>query len=134
MPKNAWRVNQRKRQGSMSPARSPQTTPGPYSKNCRRSEIEYMMGLRGAIIFSILMSLCIAVFADAHYNIQKNIYGNRTLSTLKTLQCESQIRELAAMLAGLQYTEASINSVRELMQKTELWKETCLNKLKNSPR
>ena len=33
------------------------------------------------------------------------------------------------MLTGSQCTEASINSIRELVQKTELWKETYLNKL-----
>ena len=66
----------------------------------------------------------IAAFADAHYNIQKKVDGNRTLSNLKILKDESRTKELAAMLAGLQYTEASVSSARELVQKAELWKET----------
>lgn len=74
----------------------------------------------------------IAAFADEHHSIQKMIYGNRTLSTLETLQGESRIGELAAMLTGSQYTEASVNSIRELVQKAELWKETYLNKPEGS--
>jgi DNA repair protein RecN (Recombination protein N) len=66
----------------------------------------------------------IAAFADNHYHIQKTVDGNRTLSNLRILEDESRTKELAAMLAGLQYTEASVNSARELAQKAELWKET----------
>jgi len=36
------------------------------------------------------------------------------------------------MLAGSQYTEASVNSVRELVQKAELWKNTYLKKPEGS--
>ena len=70
----------------------------------------------------------IAAFADAHHSIQKKICGTRTLSTLETLQGESRIRELTAMLAGSQCTKASVNSIRELVQKAELWKETWQNR------
>jgi DNA repair protein RecN (Recombination protein N) len=65
----------------------------------------------------------IAAFADAHYNIQKTVAGERTLSNISFLEDESRTRELAAMLAGLQYTEASVRSARELVQKAESWKE-----------
>jgi DNA repair protein RecN (Recombination protein N) len=66
----------------------------------------------------------IAAFADVHYNIQKTVDSNRTVSNLKTLEGESRILELAAMLAGLQYTETSISNARELIQRAESWKET----------
>jgi len=66
----------------------------------------------------------IAAFADSHYHIQKTVDGNRTLSNLRILEDESRTEELAVMLAGLQYTEASVSSARELAQKAELWKET----------
>ncbi len=69
----------------------------------------------------------ITVFADAHHSIRKKVCGTRTLSTLETLQDESRIGELAAMLTGSKWTEASVNSIRELMQKAELWKENYLN-------
>ncbi|MFC2068173.1 DNA repair protein RecN [Chloroflexota bacterium] len=69
----------------------------------------------------------IAVFADTHHSISKKIYGTRTLSTLESLQGKSRIEELVAMLAGSQYTEASVNNISELAHKTELWKETYLS-------
>jgi len=65
----------------------------------------------------------IAAFADSHHSIQKKISGARTLSTLETIQGESRIEELAAMLAGSQPTESFVKSIRELVQKAELWKE-----------
>ncbi|MDD5703365.1 MAG: DNA repair protein RecN, partial [Dehalococcoidales bacterium] len=74
----------------------------------------------------------IAAFADSHHSIRKKICGNRTLSTIETVQGESRIGELAAMLVGSQHTEASVNSVRELVQKADLWKETHLNKSEES--
>ena len=76
----------------------------------------------------------IAAFADAHYSIQKKIYGTRTLSTLETLQGESRVVELTAMLVGSQGTEASVKSIRDLVKKAELWKETYLNKSDDLPR
>jgi DNA repair protein RecN (Recombination protein N) len=67
----------------------------------------------------------IAVFADAHFNIRKNISGSRTTTNLESLQGEALIQELAVMLVGSHYTEASIKSVRELMQKAKAWKKVC---------
>ena len=68
----------------------------------------------------------LAAFADAHYNVSKDGSGARTLSTLEVLQGESRIEELAVMLAGVQYTETSLNNARELMQKADTWKEAYL--------
>lgn len=72
----------------------------------------------------------IAVFADAHYSIHKEVSGARTLSILETLQDEARVQELAVMLGGAQYTETSVNNARELMQKAEIWKKTAANKSK----
>lgn len=68
----------------------------------------------------------IAAFADAHYRIQKEAAGSRTLSRLQPLEDESQLRELAVMLGGHQYTETSLDNARELRQKASTWKENCL--------
>ena len=64
----------------------------------------------------------IAAFADAHFSVHKITSGDRTLSILETLQGESRTRELAVMLAGNKYTEASLTHARELTQKAENWK------------
>ena len=65
----------------------------------------------------------IAVFADAHFSIHKEVSGERTVSILEHLEDESRIKELAVMLAGPQYTETSIDNARELMHKAETWKK-----------
>jgi len=65
----------------------------------------------------------IAAFADAHYGIHKEAVGERTLSMLETLDGESRIGEIAAMLGGRQYGETSLESARELIAKAENWKQ-----------
>ena len=65
----------------------------------------------------------IAAFANAHYNVHKELAGARTSSTLETLQGEARLRELAAMLAGPAYTETALNNAHELIQKAEAWKK-----------
>ncbi len=65
----------------------------------------------------------IAVFADAHFNIHKKVTGDRTTTTLESLQGEALVLELAVMLVGPHYTDASVKSVRELMQKAQDWKK-----------
>ena len=65
----------------------------------------------------------IAAFADAHYSVHKEVSGTRTLSRLDALEGESRVKELAAMLAGPQYSETSLESARELIQRAGLWKE-----------
>ena len=60
----------------------------------------------------------IAVFADAQHAIRKNTDGSRASTTLESLKGEALVRELTMMLVGSQYSEASVKSVRELMQKS----------------
>jgi DNA repair protein RecN (Recombination protein N) len=64
----------------------------------------------------------IAAFADAHYSVSKQTVGDRTVSTIETLQEEVRLKELAVMIAGAQYTDSSLNAARELIQKAEAWK------------
>jgi len=66
----------------------------------------------------------IAAFGDAHYSVHKEVSGTRTLSKLETLQGESRLNELGAMLGGPQYTATSLDNARELIQKAEAWKDT----------
>ena len=66
----------------------------------------------------------IAAFADAHFRIYKEAFGDRTLAKLEELDSNSRIQEMATMLAGPQYSEASLASVRELIHKVQIWKET----------
>ena len=65
----------------------------------------------------------IAAFADAHYNVHKETSGSRTLSKIEPLKGESRVEEIAAMLAGPNYTNTSLDTARELMQKAEMSKD-----------
>jgi len=66
----------------------------------------------------------VAAFADAHYRVHKELSGTRTLSRLQTLNGESQLKELAVMLGGSQYTTTSLDNAHELLQKAMTWKDT----------
>ncbi|MFH1744341.1 MAG: DNA repair protein RecN, partial [bacterium] len=66
----------------------------------------------------------IAAFADAHYNVHKEVAGTRTLSMLETLQDQPRIKELAAMLGGTQHSETTTRNARELVEKAEAWKQS----------
>ena len=67
----------------------------------------------------------IAAFADAHFSVAKEVSGDRTSSRLETLNGDSRIQELAAMLAGPQYTGTALDGASELIQQAAVWKENC---------
>jgi DNA repair protein RecN (Recombination protein N) len=64
----------------------------------------------------------IAAFADSHYSVTKGSAGDRTISTIKTLDGESGLNELAVMIGGEGFTSSSLDTARELMQKAADWK------------
>jgi DNA repair protein RecN (Recombination protein N) len=66
----------------------------------------------------------IAVFADAHYSVNKETTGERTTSSIVALRSEKRIQELAVMLGGTSHSETSIKNARELAQKAETWKKS----------
>ncbi len=66
----------------------------------------------------------IAVFADAHYSVNKEATGERTTSSIVALRNEKRIQELAVMLGGTSHSETSIKNARELAQKAETWKKS----------
>ncbi len=64
----------------------------------------------------------ITAFADAHYRVNKEVSGDRTVSRLEVLEGNARTEEMAAMLAGSQITETSLKNARELMERAEGWK------------
>jgi len=65
----------------------------------------------------------IAALADVHYSVRKETAGSRVSSMIEPLDGEARLNELALMLAGPHYTETSLTSARELMQKAATWKD-----------
>jgi len=66
----------------------------------------------------------IAAFADAQFNVSKESSGERTVSTLRPLEGESRLRELAVMLGGSGYTSSALDAARELLEKAAAWKNS----------
>jgi len=64
----------------------------------------------------------IAAFADAHYSVSKRTAGERTISSIETLDDDSRLNELAVMIGGSRYTPAAQKTAGELMQKAGDWK------------
>jgi DNA repair protein RecN (Recombination protein N) len=64
----------------------------------------------------------IAAFADAHYHVHKQAAGARTLSNIQVLEGEARVSELVSMIAGPDYTAASLRTAREMIDKARNWK------------
>jgi DNA repair protein RecN (Recombination protein N) len=58
----------------------------------------------------------IAVFADAHYHVSKNVDGGRTRSEIKRLRAEQQRDEIARMLGGIKITDKTRAAAREMLR------------------
>ena len=55
--------------------------------------------------------------------VSKKTAGERTVSTLETLEGEAHVKELAVMISGPRYTDTALNAAGELMQKAGDWKK-----------
>jgi DNA repair protein RecN (Recombination protein N) len=65
----------------------------------------------------------IAAFADVHFSVTKQTSGERTTSSIKSLDGEARLKELAEMLGGQQFTSSALDAARELMDKAGEWKQ-----------
>jgi len=68
----------------------------------------------------------IAVFADAHYSVQKKATAGRTASKIELLQGDDRLKEITLMLSGPQPTEITKKNAGELMRKAAAWKENII--------
>ncbi|GAC1433942.1 MAG: DNA repair protein RecN [Ktedonobacteraceae bacterium] len=65
----------------------------------------------------------IAAFADTHYNVNKQILDDRTMTIVNELRPEQRVREVAHIMGG-NVTEFSMKSAEEMLARSFLWKET----------
>ncbi len=61
----------------------------------------------------------IAAFADHHYQIYKEESENRTITSVKRLDENERIEEIARLLGGLHITEATLKNARELISQSQ---------------
>ncbi len=64
----------------------------------------------------------IAAFADTHYNVNKQIFDERTVTIVNELRPEQRVREIAHIMGG-NVTEFSMKSAEEMLARSYLWKE-----------
>lgn len=77
------------------------------------------IGQRAQVI-SITHSPAIAARAAQQFYIEKDISGEKTLSSVTELQEEERVREIARMLSGEQVTESVLELAREMLQEGRL--------------
>lgn len=58
----------------------------------------------------------IAGFADAHFLVEKREDGRRTSAAVRPLDVDERVGEVARLLSGIDVTEASLKSARELIE------------------
>jgi DNA repair protein RecN (Recombination protein N) len=75
----------------------------------------------------------IAVYADQHFYVDKISESSRTTTTLERLSVDQQIKELAAMLDGPNYSQTALKNAIELKKKTDHWKIYKVNKAEQKP-
>jgi len=59
----------------------------------------------------------IAVYADRHIKVEKNVVNGRTFTTIKNIDSVDRVSEIARMLSGDESGTASLNHARELLDK-----------------
>jgi DNA repair protein RecN (Recombination protein N) len=73
----------------------------------------------------------IAAFADTHYNVNKQILNDRTITIVNELRPEQRVREIAHIMGG-NVTEFSMKSAEEMLARSFLWKENYRSILKTN--
>lgn len=61
----------------------------------------------------------IAAYAENHLLIEKSVSNDRTYTSVTSLDCESQIREIARIMSGTDITENLYNSAKELLDRSK---------------
>ena len=70
----------------------------------------------GRQVFSITHLPQIAGMAGAHYRVEKEVRGKRTVSTIRELSLEERVEELARMSGGEKITPATLKHAREMLR------------------
>ncbi|HCI82318.1 MAG TPA: DNA repair protein RecN [Ktedonobacter sp.] len=65
----------------------------------------------------------IAAFADTHYNVNKQILNDRTMTIVNELHTDQRIREIAHIMGG-SVSDVAIKNAEEMLARSYLWKET----------
>jgi DNA repair protein RecN (Recombination protein N) len=64
----------------------------------------------------------IATFADTHYNVNKQIFDERTVTLVRELRPEQRPKEIAQIMGGMD-SASSLKSAEEMLAYAYIWKE-----------
>ncbi len=77
------------------------------------------MGLKALSQFHQVIAIThlpqIAGLADMHFVVFKKEHGGRTSTSIRKLELDEQVREVATLMSGAEITEAGLEGARELM-------------------
>lgn len=66
-------------------------------------------------VFSITHLPQVAAKGKAHYVVSKDVCGNRVISSIRKVEGEERVNEIARLLSGSIVTEAAVANARALM-------------------
>ncbi len=61
----------------------------------------------------------IASYASYHFRIEKKVIKDRTFTTVKRLNQEERIQEIARLLAGSHVSDATLQNAREMLERNQ---------------
>ena len=88
---------------------------GVSGKTAQKIGIKLKQTGEGCQVICITHSAQIAALADEHYFISKTHDGGRTTTTVKLLDYESRIKEVARIMGGQDITEVILSGAKELV-------------------
>lgn len=89
---------------------------GISGKTSRKIGIKLMSLSEGKQVFCVTHSAQIASLAKNHYKISKSSDGERTSTSVTLLDGDTRVREVARIISGIDLTEASLETARELIE------------------
>lgn len=66
----------------------------------------------------------IAIYADTHYVIEKDMVDGKPLTTVRLVEGEERVKEIARMLAGDNTSQSALTHATELLEEAKKFKDT----------
>ena len=89
---------------------------GISGKTAQMSGVKMNLIAENNQVICVTHSPQIASISKNHFLIEKNIVGNNTCSSVKKLDKENRIKEIARLLSGMKITDKSLNNAKELIE------------------
>jgi DNA repair protein RecN (Recombination protein N) len=89
---------------------------GISGKTARMTGVKMNYIAKNNQVICVTHSPQIASISKNHFLIEKKVIGSETLSTVKKLDREDKIHEIARLLSGMKITDKSINNAVELIE------------------